>query len=281
MVFSFSVILSLPFICPDCWTCTACSVADAPRGMTMDPPTITGSSTIALNRWPACDTSTSMSCASRTFSGVPAGTVTAGRGAGAAAAVAARRGWRRRWRRLPGRELHRDGVRERDLGDAAVVEQHPHGLAVAADEHALDDLAGSQADAVGVQRHAGGGHEERGGYRCVESSSRSFPVGRDRERGRDLQVDEQLQLVLDLEKAQRRARRQRGLHPLVALGLRRVPPGFEVERLGGEAGGALVGERRRRRRRSRGSARRARRRASTSRGRTRGRWARTRRPPPR
>ena len=49
-VFSLSVILSLPFIWPDCWTLTACSVADAPRGMTIDPPTITGSSTIPLNR---------------------------------------------------------------------------------------------------------------------------------------------------------------------------------------------------------------------------------------
>ena len=90
----FSEILSLPFILPDCWTWTACTAADAPRGITTEPPIITGSSTIALNVCPACETSTSIACVSRTFSAVPAGTVT---GFGAAGSAPGSRCRRRCW----------------------------------------------------------------------------------------------------------------------------------------------------------------------------------------
>src|SRR5262245_21290647 len=88
---SLSEILSLPFIAPDCLTATACSTAPAPRGMTMAPLMVTGSSTTLLNVWPAYDTSTSIGWVRRTLIFVPSGTTTggfaAGRGAGAASAA--------------------------------------------------------------------------------------------------------------------------------------------------------------------------------------------------
>ena len=49
--------------------------------MTTEPPIITGSSTTALNFWPAFETSTSIPSVRRTFKAVPAGTVTALRAA--------------------------------------------------------------------------------------------------------------------------------------------------------------------------------------------------------
>src|SRR5262249_50204920 len=85
----FSEILSLPLIFPDCSTLTAWSTAEAPRGMTIDPLTLTGSSTSDLNVLPANEASTSMSCVSRTLIAVPDGTVTVGGGAGAGAGAAA------------------------------------------------------------------------------------------------------------------------------------------------------------------------------------------------
>src|ERR1700752_4945698 len=84
---SFSVILSLPFILPDCSTLTACNMADAPRGIAIDPPIITGSSTTPLKLMPACELSTSIAWVSRTLIGVPAGTVMTLDAAGAAAAA--------------------------------------------------------------------------------------------------------------------------------------------------------------------------------------------------
>ena len=60
MAFSFSVILSLPFILPDCSTLTACSIADAPRGITIEPSIITGSSTMRLEAHARLRASTSM-----------------------------------------------------------------------------------------------------------------------------------------------------------------------------------------------------------------------------
>ena len=95
----------------------------------MEPPTITGSSTIALERLPACDASTSMACASRTFSGVPAGTVTAS----AARRPLARRGGRLAlgWGAGGGGGFRAENSTatasvERHLGHLAVVEQDAH-----------------------------------------------------------------------------------------------------------------------------------------------------------
>src|SRR3954464_7800710 len=89
MALSFSVTLSLPFILPDCSTWMASRTADAPRGMTMEPFTITGSSTTALNVIPAFEESTSIVCVSRTLTPVPAGTVTITGAAGFGAAAGA------------------------------------------------------------------------------------------------------------------------------------------------------------------------------------------------
>ena len=214
MEFSFSEILSLPFILPDCSTWTACTAADAPRGMTIEPPIMTGSSTIALNVWPACETSTSIAWVSRTFSAVPAGTVT-GFGAAARRRLGCRRRcWRRAAvRRLARRELDRDRLLERDLGHLPVVEQHADGLAVAADEHAFDDLARSQPDPVG--RRATRRSPTHSSIAAIHRASsdrhlmilfRHWTIGSAAEICRSI---DQQQLVLDLQEPQRRARRQR------------------------------------------------------------------------
>ena len=190
------MILSLPFIVPDCCTLAACRTADAPRGMTIEPPIITGSSTTALNVCPACDESTSIAWVRRTLIAVPAGIVTTDRA-----------GWRSirgprprrsagdgagRRRRLPRVELDGDGVVEPNLGHSAVVQQDANRLAVAADEHALHDLARSQTDTIGAERRARR-HDEHArqsldwfGVSCVGLLSLD-----NRKRGRDLQVDDQ------------------------------------------------------------------------------------------
>src|SRR4029450_7853885 len=63
--------------------------------------------------------------------------------------------------------------------------------------------------------------------------SRPLLLGNWERRG-DLQIDDQQQLLLDLEKPQGGSRRQRFLDAVVALRLERVAPCLEVERPAGQ-----------------------------------------------
>ena len=223
MAFSFTVTLSLPFILPDCSTWMASRTADAPRGMMMAPSTITGSSTTALNVIPALEESTSIASVSRTFTPVPAGTVTI---FGAAGFGRGRRGGRGWGRRLPWTELDPDRLGERDFRHLTAGEEDPHGPAVAAHVLALDHLAGLEADLVGQERRARAqDQQQRGCHPSHTSSVHGCSVTSldDGQGGRDLQIDDQLQLVLDLQEPQARARRQRLGEPFVVLRLHRVP----------------------------------------------------------
>ena len=190
-------------------------MADAPRGITIEPPIITGSSTRPLNSMPACEPSTSMAWVSRTLIGVPAGTVTTFGGRRRSRRhgwLGGRlRCWRRSFRRLRAPRTRGDRVGNRHLGHLAVLEQHADGLAVRADEHAFDDLAGSELDPIGRKRRAG---RDDAGPSPATEVRRVVLHGAlssldDRQRGRHLQVDDQQQLMLDLQELERRLWRQR------------------------------------------------------------------------
>ena len=167
--------------------------------------------------------STSMAWARRTLIVVPAGTVTAtGRGAGARAAA----GPRPAPAPPPGPCAAVNSMATASVSGTSEtcpsLEQQPHGLAVAANEDARHDFARSQADAVGRQRDA---LPSAASIAETTTVRRMFMVVRpsldDGKRRRDLQVDQQQELVFDLQEAQRRPRGQRLLDLLVARGLGR------------------------------------------------------------
>ena len=148
MAFSFSVILSLPFILPDCSTWTACRTADAPRGMTIEPSIITGIVDDGLERHarPARHRRRSPASAGRSASCPRARVDRLRRRRPAAAGRAALRpgpaAGSPACARMNSTPTARSSGISRDL---AALEEDAHGLAVAADEHALDHLAGLAA----------------------------------------------------------------------------------------------------------------------------------------
>jgi DNA-binding transcriptional LysR family regulator len=86
---SSTLIESLPFIFPPCWTLDATSTTLAPRGATTSPSTMIGSSSEARNFIPACATSTSIASIVRIRNAVPFGIMT-GPSTGAGIADSAR-----------------------------------------------------------------------------------------------------------------------------------------------------------------------------------------------
>src|SRR4051812_12099369 len=234
--FAFSAILSEPFILPACSTLATWRTIAAPRGTMTLPSTITGSSSTALNVWPALVPSTSMPSVSTPVSAVPLGSVIgfgalAGSGAGGGA-----------------------GCRTENSTELTVSTGNSAILPLASSTRTIFTSAlmkepvtawplrsfTESADATVAQPITSPTTLETTRV-LVRISPLSASLG-DRQRRRDLQIEQEEDLVFDLEEAGRGLCRDDGLQLLVVLRLGGIPTRLEIERHLGEPIGGRVGQ---------------------------------------
>src|SRR5262249_26382530 len=196
------------------------------------------------------EASTSMSCVSRTLIAVPDGTVTVGGGAGAgagAAACGAGAGFGAGGGGLGAglrAENSTDSASSIGISDTCPLSSSTRTVLLSAPmnmpsttlpersftrsaETVAPSASASSAVMTGVCRRIIGGPPSLRG---------------NRQRRRNLQIDQQLELVLDLQEAQRGLRLQRRPHPVVVLRLDRLAAGFPIGGAPCERFGRVVGQ---------------------------------------